>query len=105
MPPPPWELSRIPNPSMLDGLHRKLLGNGLCAVAVLTPQPLVALVVPLRSNVPTGKVSAANGLEPVGNWTPLPRTVMAAPSRAPISVGSCNNCARLPLRVASHPTT
>src|SRR5215469_8923180 len=29
MPPPPWELSVMPNPSMLDGLHMKLLGNGL----------------------------------------------------------------------------
>src|SRR5258708_2882321 len=105
MPPPPWELSRIPRPSMLDGLHRKLLGNGLWALAEFAPQPLVALLLPCRSRVPTGKVSAANGLEPGGNTTPLPRTVIAAPSSAPIRVGSCSNWARLPLRVASHPTT
>src|SRR6266567_1528919 len=105
MPPPPWELSRIPRPSMLDGLHKKLPGKGLRAVAVFAPQPLVALVLPCRSRVPTGKVSAANGLEPVGNATPFASTVIAAPSRAPIRVGSCSSWARLPLRVVSHPTT
>src|SRR5215472_4534321 len=103
MPPPPCELLRIPRPSMLDGLQKKLLGNGFDAVAVLAPQPRVAFVVPLRSNVPAGNVSATNGLE--GKVTPLPSSVMAAPSSAPISVGSCSNWARLPLRVASHPTT
>src|SRR5215469_14827076 len=103
MPPPPCELLRMPSPSMLEGLHRKLLGNGLDAVAVLGPQPLFGLLVPCKSNVPTGKVSAANGLE--GKITPFPSSVMAAPSSAPINVGSCSNCARLPLRVASHPTT
>src|SRR5215469_4581786 len=102
-PPPPCELLRMPSPSMLDGLQRKLLGKGLDAVAVLAPQPLTVFVVPFRSSVPNGKVSAANGLE--GKVTPLPSSVMAAPSSAPIRVGSCSNCARFPLSVESHPTT
>src|SRR5881397_163985 len=80
IPPPPCELLRIPSPSMLDGLHWKLLGNGLEAVAVLGPQPLFGLAVPFRSNVPTGNVSAAKGLERAGNTTPFPSSVMAAPS-------------------------
>src|SRR5215472_15130078 len=45
IPPQPCELLRMPSPSMLDGLHRKLLGNGLTAVAVFAPHPLVVLVV------------------------------------------------------------
>src|SRR5215469_3466167 len=75
MPPPPCELLRIPRPSTPDGLQKKLLGNGFDDVARLAPQPLVAFVVPSRSNVPTGNVSATNGLE--GNLTPLPSSVMA----------------------------
>src|SRR5437763_12966166 len=102
-PPPPCELLRMTSPSMLDGLHRKLLGNGFDAVAVLGPQLLGPIVPPVKSNVPAGNTSAPNGLE--GKLTPLPSSVMAAPSSAPISVGSCSNCARLPLRVASQPTT
>src|SRR4051812_10912321 len=100
MPPPPWELSRIPRPSMLEGLHWKLLGNGLVRAP---PQPVVELPPPVSRTVPVGKVSATNGLD--GNLTPLESTVMAAPSSAPIRVGSCNSWARLPLRLASHPTT
>src|ERR1017187_2787958 len=102
MPPPPWELLVIPRPSMLEGLHQKLLGNGLWAPELFGPQPLVASVVLFSSVVPTGKVSAANGF--VGKLTPFDNTVMAAPSSAPIRVGSCNNSARLPLSVASQPT-
>src|SRR5262249_25485623 len=91
IPPPPCELLRMPSPSMLDGLHWKLLGNGFTAVAVFDPQPLVGLVVPFRSNVPAGNVSAGKGLEPGGNTTPFASSVMAAPSSAPISVGSWSN--------------
>src|SRR5947209_14340459 len=48
MAPPPWELSVIPKPSMLDGLHQKLLGNGFLAVLVFDPQVLaVSNVVPV----------------------------------------------------------
>src|ERR1700730_14021750 len=97
MPPPPWELLVIPKPSMLDGLHQKLLGNGFVAVAVLGPQ-----LAAVSSVVPVGNVSAVNGFD--GNLTPFDSTVMAAPSRAPIKVGSCNSSARLPLSVASQPT-
>src|ERR1039457_3196432 len=102
MPPPPWELLVIPRPSMLEGLHQKLLGNGLWAPELFGPQPLVASVVLFSSVVPTGKVSAANGFD--GKLTPFDSTVMAAPSSAPIRVGSCNNSARLPFSVASQPT-
>src|SRR5437763_1735522 len=48
MPPPPWELSVMPKPSMLDGLHWKLLGKGLFARLV----PQLAAV---SSVVPVGK--------------------------------------------------
>src|SRR5438270_10985434 len=101
MPPPPWELFVIPRPSMPDGLHWKLLGNGLCAVAVLAPQ-----LAAVNRVVPVGKPPkrvVSNGFCP---WksTPLDNTVIAAPSRAPISDGSCNISARLPLRLASQPT-
>src|SRR5437660_5197689 len=99
MPPPPWELSVMPKPSMLDGLHWKLLGKGLFARLV----PQLAAV---SSVVPVGKPAnrvVSNGFCP---WksTPFDNTVIAAPSRAPISDGSCNISARLPLRLASHPT-
>src|SRR5437588_11334650 len=101
MPPPPWELFVIPRPSMPDGLHWKLLGNGLCAVAVLAPQ-----LAAVNRVVPVGK--PPKRVESYGfcPWksTPLDNTVMAAPSRAPISDGSCNISARLPLRLASQPT-
>src|SRR6266480_6755356 len=93
MPPPPWELLVTANPSIRDGLHRKLLGNGL------VPAVQLALV---RSVVPAGKISAANGSD--GKFTPFESTVIPAPSYAPIRVGSCSCSARLPFRVASHPT-
>src|SRR6266550_2498061 len=96
IPPPPWELSVMPRPSMLDGLHWKLPGNGLCAVVVLAPQLLA-----VRSVVPAGKVPAVagsipNGSDPAGNCTPFDNTVMAAPSSAPMRLGSCNSSAMLP---------
>src|SRR2546423_10678099 len=93
MPPPPWELLVTDNPSISDGLHWKLLGNGLGLAVQL------ALV---RSVVPAGKISAANGSD--GKFTPFESTVIPAPSYAPIRVGSCSCSARLPFRVASHPT-
>src|SRR5436853_2534404 len=101
MPPPPCELLVMLNPSMLDGLHWKLLGNGFLAVAVFDPQePAVSNVVPIGK--PASRVGS-NGLAP---WKSAPwaNTVMPAPSRAPISEGSCNSSARLPLRLASQPT-
>ena len=95
MPPPPWELLVIPKPSMLDGLHQKLLGNGLGLAVQL------ALV---RSVVPVGNVPPAvtHGFD--GKFTPFANTVIAAPSSAPIRLGSCNISARLPFSVASQPT-
>src|SRR5579871_1374064 len=111
MPPPPCELSVMPKPSMLDGLHWKLLGNGLVVLLELvwhrellspTGKLPVLLADPSRNVVPVGKVSAAKGSD--GKRTPLESTVIAAPSSAPIRVGSCNSSARLPLRVASQPT-
>src|SRR5882724_9617595 len=106
MPPPPWELLVIPKPSMLDGLHQKLLGNGLWPVVVFGPQPLgsPAFVLFVSSNVPVGNVppTGANGSD--GKFTPFDNTVMAAPSRAPIRLGSCSISARLPFSVVSHPT-
>src|ERR1700758_4172607 len=113
IPPPPWELSVIDNPSMLDGLHMKLLGNGfplspsqsrlaspVGSVAGLGPTP-VSSVVP-GGNAPAS-LPSDQGLAP---WksTPFPSTVIPAPSYAPISEGSCSCSARLPFSVASQPT-
>ena len=86
-------------PSMLDGLHWKLLGNGFGPAVV--PQ-----VLDVSSVVAVGKPAnrvGSNGLAP---WksTPFANTVMPAPSSAPISEGSCSSSARLPLRLASQPT-
>src|SRR6267143_961364 len=101
MPPPPCELSVIPKPSMLDGLHQKLLGNGFLAVLVFDPQVLA-----VSNVVPTGKPARRAGSQGLAPWkfAPFDNTVIAAPSNAPISEGSCNNSAMLPLRPASHPT-
>src|SRR5919108_6012181 len=120
MPPPPCELSVTPKPSMLDGLQEKLLGNGLVWLVIL---PVLSTVwqrilesprgkfperegsIPLRSVVPVGNPASSvgsNGSD--GKFTPLESTVIAAPSSAPIKDGSCSSSARLPLRLASHPT-
>src|SRR2546421_950031 len=98
MPPPPCELLLIPNPSILDGLHQKLLGNGFVPVP---PQVLA-----VSNVVPVGKPARRAGSHGLTPWksAPFDSTVIAAPSSAPISEGSCNNSARLPLRPASHPT-
>src|SRR6202040_1774055 len=99
MPPPPCELFVMPRPSMLDGLHQKLLLNGLLVWDV--PQ-----VPDVSSVVPVGKPPSRVGSYWLAPWkfTPFANTVMAAPSRAPISEGSCSSSARLPFRPASQPT-
>src|ERR1700756_1926424 len=72
IPPPPCELSVMPKPSMIDGLHQKLLGNGL--FSVLSRQSATE-----RSVVPAGKSASAplpNGsADPGGTLTPFERTV------------------------------
>src|SRR6267154_358464 len=99
MPPPPWELLVIPKPSMLDGLHQKLLGKGFGPAT--GPQ-----VLPVSNVVAGGKPARRVGSHGFPPWksAPFDNTVIAAPSSAPISEGSCNNSARLPLRPASQPT-
>src|SRR5215469_18523593 len=104
MPPPPCELFWTVSPSMLDGLHIKLLGNGF----VLSLQWLLAPGTPLCNSVapggnPPGSVPSDHGSTP---WksTPLDNTVIPAPSSAPMSEGSCNSSARLPFRLAVQPT-
>src|SRR6267142_2500434 len=112
MPPPPWELLVTAKPSMRDGLHWKLLGNGLCAVEVFKPQPLGLLAVvcvPLSRSVvpagnPAGSKPSVHGSNPSGTRTPFESTVIPAPSYAPRRVGSCSCSARLPLNPASQPT-
>src|SRR5215813_6366490 len=102
MPPPPCELSVMPRPSMLDGLHQKLLGNGLR----LTPFPQLPLLFVRRvvtGGNPPGSAPSLHGSAP-WKFTPLASTVIPAPEYAPISVGSCNSSARLPLRLAVQPT-
>src|SRR5580704_14481641 len=104
MPPPPCELLVMPKPSMLEGLHRKLLGYGL-----LPSGAVQSLAV--SSRVPVGNEPAAVPpapkmfVEPVGNTSPLASTVMPAPSNAPIRAGSCSSSARLPFCSASQPIT
>src|ERR1700751_3055035 len=77
IPPPPCELSVMPKPSMLDGLHQKLLGNGL--FSVLSRQSATE-----KSVVPAGKSASPplpNGsADPGGTLTPFESTVMPAPS-------------------------
>src|SRR6267143_3464563 len=99
MPPPPCELLVMLRPSMLDGLHQKLLGTGFGPA--VGPQVLDVSSVVLVGQ-PASRVGS-NGLAP---WksAPFANTVMPAPSSAPISEGSCNSSARLPLRLASQPT-
>ena len=88
---------------MLDGLHRKLLGNGLTECCPLRPLPVVVLVLSGEQNRSgRERVRRTNGFD--GKLTPLESTVIAAPSSAPIRLGSCSSSARLPLRVASQPT-
>src|SRR5712671_3337242 len=102
MPPPPCELLRMPRPSMLDGLHVKLLGKGLAADAVFEPQEATSLA---SRVVPVGNPASNVGSKGFWPWksTPFDSTVIAAPSSAPISEGSCKSSARLPFRLASQP--
>src|SRR6267143_2211315 len=99
MPPPPCELLVMLRPSMLDGLHQKLLGAGFGPAVV--PQ-----VLDVSSVVLVGKPASRVGSNGLAPWksAPFANTVMPAPSSAPISEGSCNSSARLPLRLASQPT-
>src|SRR5262249_43594597 len=90
--------------SMLDGLHMKLLGNGFTRSlqwSLAPPGAFCSRVV--TGGNPPGSLPSVQGSAP---WksTPLERTVMPAPSRAPMSEGSCNSSARLPLRLAVQPT-
>src|ERR1700739_840546 len=92
IPPPPWELLITDNPSMLEGLHVKLLGNGLVATVELVWQS--GLASPTGSAVGSGPTPVSR-VVPVGNappslpslqgfapWksNPFPRTVIPAPS-------------------------
>src|ERR1700722_4241004 len=97
--PPPCELLVIPRPSMLDGLHWKLLGNGL--LAALLPQ-----LEAVNSVVWVGKPPSRVGTYWLAPWkfTPFASTVMAAPPRAPMGEGSCRSSAKFPFRLASQPT-
>src|SRR5215472_10017043 len=72
MPPPPWELFAIDNPSIRDGLHWKLLGNGFGLLALLElpvpvppPQSDSTLV---RSVVPSGKAPAKVSVKGLAPW-------------------------------------
>src|SRR5580692_5113402 len=117
--PPPWELSVRPKPSMLAGLQEKLLGYGL-GTSSSVERPLLRV----HSAVdPWSRVAfAGKPISNVGSYgseqlplltvvlpphksTPLESTVTAAPASAPISDGSCNISARLPLSSALHPIT
>src|SRR5258708_36262891 len=92
------------NPSMLDGLHEKLLGNGFGEMLHIPPLGLAWVF--CRSVVPVGNPASKVGSYGFdGKFTPLASTVMPAPSSAPIKDGSCSCSARLPLSSASHPTT
>src|ERR1700674_1807975 len=99
-------------PSILDGLHWKLLGNGLVGsvgfVGVPVQSELVSRTVPrgIWLSVATAPLSGPfpKTKPSAGKRTPFPRTVIPAPSYAPISDGSCKSSARLPLTVVSHPT-
>src|ERR1700676_1235659 len=96
MPPPPCELLVMPMPSMLDGLHSKLLGYA--------PVQYVPSFASVNRMVLAGKPASSVGSKGFdGKYTPFPSTVMPAPSRAPISEGSCSCSARLPLRLAVQP--
>jgi len=97
----PCELSVIPKPSMLDGLHQKLLGNGFLAVLVFDPQVLA-----VSNVVPTGKPARRAGSQGLAPWkfATFRQHRNCCPSNAPMSEGSCNNSAMFPLSPASHPT-
>ena len=93
----------MPRPSMLDGLHWKLLGNGFdrCRAAA---GPAVWLTRQQRGAGRERQQTMSGRTDSIGKFTPFDSTVMPAPSSAPISVGSCSSSARLPLSVASQPT-
>src|ERR1700752_1980949 len=92
---------------MLDGLHMKLLGNGLLLpVESRHIEPVGFDMVSCNSVVLVGKpLSNVGSYELDGKNTPLPSTVTPAPSSAPIRDGSCNSSARFPFSSELQPTT
>src|SRR3954470_13108653 len=78
MPPPPWELLVIMKPSIRDGLHWKLLGNGL-ATNLRSPGLFLPQSLAVRRAVPVGYPASAptpNQSVPAGTRTPLASTVI-----------------------------
>ena len=93
-------------PSMRDGLHWKLLGNGLVpnlrSPGLFLPQSLAVRRAWCQSGYPAS-APTPNQSVPAGTRTPLASTVIPAPSYDPIRVGSCSISARLPFTVVSQP--
>src|SRR6201993_1186856 len=107
MPPPPCELLVTDKPSIRDGLHWKLLGNGLRSLPIPFPVPqswLLDVSSVVSAGTPPGSAPSVHGFTPLGTRTPFESTVMPAPSYAPRRVGSCSCSARLPFKPASQPT-
>src|ERR1700681_4435580 len=98
MPPPPWELLATLNPSMLDGLQMKLLGNRLAPFAPSVQRGLASpncrppgtllgppglLTTPVSSVVVVGNAPGSKpSLQGAAPWksSPLASTVIPAPS-------------------------
>src|SRR5215831_14245077 len=96
IPPPPWEASVMPKPSMLDGLHWKFVGYWLAPPG--TPPVQIKLLSPVEKLFPVGRTPGAfisswlpagksasapdpnMSADPAGILTPFARTVIAAPS-------------------------
>src|SRR5438309_7023932 len=104
MPPPPWELLVTDKPSILDGLHWKLLGNGLVASEQWELAPGMSCRSVAVSGNAAGVAPSLHGSVPSGTNTPFESTVIPAPSYAPRRVGSCSCSARLPFSWASQPS-
>ena len=83
-------------------------GRAIVSTTVESP-PLSRPLLPEHSaeagSLPGTRLPSRRRVCPGGVHTPLPRTVIPAPSYAPISEGSCSCSARLPLSVASQPST
>src|ERR1035441_10561206 len=87
----------------VPSLHRGLVSPTRKPPGAPGPAPGL-LTTPLSSVVPTGKSASVvlNGFAPLKS-TPFARTVIPAPSKAPMSEGSCKSSPRLPFSVASQP--
>src|ERR1035441_5667424 len=87
----------------VPSLHRGLVSPTRKPPGAPGPAPGL-LTTPLSSVVPTGKSASVvlNGFAPLKS-TPFARTVIPAPSKAPMSEGSCKSSPRLPFKVASQP--